>query len=314
MTLTDYELRILAECAGILPETPADFKKTEALILIEDSGFTDFGDITELGLSYLAEHWKGERELDTGEQRAMHSALRSSATMVHKATRDRALCPDCERESPYENHGWICTHGAGCVERAANMRINFAGSPEPRGLPTPDPFKFAIGQRVEKFGGSYQLSGEIAARWLTDKGEPRYVVNHKPIAPGLLHIYGEAQLREETPGACSSAETVAKLTAERDEARTQLGGLLARINGDGGSKQEELGTDLTCIEADRQIVRWLSADDDIGSLRALLKEAGGALENVSCKCGRICWDHLQRPYCKKFIARAVSAKIREATK
>lgn len=29
---------------------------------------------------------------------------------------DRALCPDCERESPYENHGWICTHGPGCVE------------------------------------------------------------------------------------------------------------------------------------------------------------------------------------------------------
>ena len=29
---------------------------------------------------------------------------------------DRINCHACERESPYENHGWICTKRAGCVE------------------------------------------------------------------------------------------------------------------------------------------------------------------------------------------------------
>lgn len=61
----------------------------------------------------------------------------------------------------------------------------------------PPPYAFAIGQRVKKVKGSYRLSGEIVARWRTDDNQPRYVVDHKPAAPGLLHIYNEKQLAPE---------------------------------------------------------------------------------------------------------------------
>jgi hypothetical protein len=55
-------------------------------------------------------------------------------------------------------------------------------------------FKFAIGAEVLKWTGSYRLAGVVKARFFTDSGDPRYVVDHKPIAPGLLHIYNEEQL------------------------------------------------------------------------------------------------------------------------
>ena len=93
--------------------------------------------------------------------------------------------------------------------------------------PASGAFKFAIGQRVEKVGGSYQLSGEIAARWLTDKGEPRYVVNHKPIAPGLLHIYGEAQLREMALRVGFDAQTIATITSALATANEALEKIVA---------------------------------------------------------------------------------------
>ena len=35
---------------------------------------------------------------------------------------DRAQCQDCERESPYENYGWICTHGPGCIEQTKKAK------------------------------------------------------------------------------------------------------------------------------------------------------------------------------------------------
>ena len=59
-------------------------------------------------------------------------------------------------------------------------------------------FKFEVGQRIVKVKG-YSLSGEVKARWLTDNNEPRYVVDHKPLVPGMCHIYNEEQLREDKP-------------------------------------------------------------------------------------------------------------------
>jgi hypothetical protein len=55
-------------------------------------------------------------------------------------------------------------------------------------------FKFAIGAEVLKWTGSYWLACIVKARFFTDSGDPRYVVDHKPIAPGLLNIYNEEQL------------------------------------------------------------------------------------------------------------------------
>jgi hypothetical protein len=52
--------------------------------------------------------------------------------------------------------------------------------------------RFTIGDRVEKFTGDYQLSGEVRAVFMTTRGKVRYVVEHDC---GILHIYSETNLR-----------------------------------------------------------------------------------------------------------------------
>jgi hypothetical protein len=51
---------------------------------------------------------------------------------------------------------------------------------------------FEVGNRVEKWTGDYQLSGEVRAVFTTRSGKVRYVVEHEP---GFLHIYSAANLR-----------------------------------------------------------------------------------------------------------------------
>lgn len=51
---------------------------------------------------------------------------------------------------------------------------------------------YAVGERVEKHTGDYQLTGEVRAVFTTKAGKVRYVVEHDP---GFLHIYGDANLR-----------------------------------------------------------------------------------------------------------------------
>lgn len=58
----------------------------------------------------------------------------------------------------------------------------------------PTRFTFQLGERVTKITGYYRLRGIVVARFLTVKGDIRYVVEHRPDAPGLLHIYGGANL------------------------------------------------------------------------------------------------------------------------
>lgn len=55
-----------------------------------------------------------------------------------------------------------------------------------------NPPRFAIGDRVEKFTGDYQLAGVVRAVFYTLAGKLRYVVEHEP---GFLHIYNQTQLR-----------------------------------------------------------------------------------------------------------------------
>ena len=55
------------------------------------------------------------------------------------------------------------------------------------------PFKFRVGDKVEKVGGSYQAEGIIAAAFKTRKGENRYVFDFDD-PEGILHIFGEKQL------------------------------------------------------------------------------------------------------------------------
>lgn len=51
-----------------------------------------------------------------------------------------------------------------------------------------------VGTRVRKTTG-YCLDGEIRAAFTTRSGKRRYVVEHMPLAPGLLHIYAPRNLR-----------------------------------------------------------------------------------------------------------------------
>lgn len=57
-------------------------------------------------------------------------------------------------------------------------------------------FVFKIGDKVEKCTGDYHLEGVVVAVFRTLAGKPRYVVEHQPLAPGLLHIYGPTNLRK----------------------------------------------------------------------------------------------------------------------
>ena len=57
-------------------------------------------------------------------------------------------------------------------------------------------FIFEIGDKVEKCTGDYHLEGVVVAVFRTLSGKPRYVVEHQPLAPGLLHIYGPTNLRK----------------------------------------------------------------------------------------------------------------------
>ena len=54
---------------------------------------------------------------------------------------------------------------------------------------------FEIGDKVTKCTGDYNLDGVVVAAFTTLSGKERYVVEHSPIAPGMLHIYSEQNLR-----------------------------------------------------------------------------------------------------------------------
>jgi hypothetical protein len=66
-----------------------------------------------------------------------------------------------------------------------------------RGSPA---FTFSLNQAVEKYSGAYILPGIVLAAFYTLAGDERYVVEHAPVAPGLLHIYGPHNLRPLTKG------------------------------------------------------------------------------------------------------------------
>lgn len=55
---------------------------------------------------------------------------------------------------------------------------------------------FEIGDKVQKCTGDYHLEGVVVAAFRTADGHERYVVEHRPLVPGLLHIYGPTNLRK----------------------------------------------------------------------------------------------------------------------
>ena len=56
--------------------------------------------------------------------------------------------------------------------------------------------KFHRGQRVVKAGGDYTFRGVVVAVFEKLSGKVRYVVEH---ADGMLHIFSESQLAEDSP-------------------------------------------------------------------------------------------------------------------
>ena len=53
---------------------------------------------------------------------------------------------------------------------------------------------FAVGDRVEKYKGSYRATGTVIAVGHTSAGAVRYVVEYDMPA-GLLHIHSDSDLR-----------------------------------------------------------------------------------------------------------------------
>ena len=54
-------------------------------------------------------------------------------------------------------------------------------------------FKFSVGDRVRKIGGSYQAEGFIVGVAVTTMGQVRYVFEFETF-PGMLHIFNDSQL------------------------------------------------------------------------------------------------------------------------
>lgn len=52
-----------------------------------------------------------------------------------------------------------------------------------------------VGDKAEKVGGTYQATGVIVAAWFELDNTPRYVFRFDQ-PKGLLHIFGQAQLRK----------------------------------------------------------------------------------------------------------------------
>ncbi len=57
---------------------------------------------------------------------------------------------------------------------------------------TETPFKFAVGDHVEKTGGDYYFDGIVVSTCRKLSGVDRYVVENPA---GILHIYGPNNLR-----------------------------------------------------------------------------------------------------------------------
>lgn len=53
-------------------------------------------------------------------------------------------------------------------------------------------------RRARKVGGSYQAEGTVVAEFLTTTGEQRYVFEFD-VPQGMLHIFGQSQLKFEEP-------------------------------------------------------------------------------------------------------------------
>lgn len=54
-------------------------------------------------------------------------------------------------------------------------------------------FKFKVGDRVRKIGGTYQAEGIIVGVAVTTRNDVRYVFEFEQF-PGMLHIFNESQL------------------------------------------------------------------------------------------------------------------------
>lgn len=56
-------------------------------------------------------------------------------------------------------------------------------------------FKFELGDKVRKVGGTYQAEGSIVGIAITTMGDVRYVFEFEQY-PGMLHIFNENQLEQ----------------------------------------------------------------------------------------------------------------------
>lgn len=60
----------------------------------------------------------------------------------------------------------------------------------------PEQTDLRVGDKVKKVSGDYHPEGVVIARFETLSGKVRFVVEHAPLMPGLLHIYSANNLEK----------------------------------------------------------------------------------------------------------------------
>jgi hypothetical protein len=102
----------------------------------------------------------------------------------------------CEVLDDYDVIAAKISEALACLRSVASAPADASPAPPNSAL-----FVFQIGATVFKHRGSYKLHGTVRAHFFTKDGDPRYVVDHEPTVPGLLHIYNEEQLMAAAPDA-----------------------------------------------------------------------------------------------------------------
>ena len=150
----------------------------------------------------------------------------------------RSDCPACERESPYENHGWVCTRGEGCVERKGAPAI-------------PDPSAFRRGAEAMRDSAKDKL--QFMYECLPD-GTAKYQLSSAVAAIAALPLPEAPPSRDDATAASEALRVARGLIKEAlDYHRTFYG------------------------DQDKHRKNWLMCDDKIeAALAALDALAGGA--------------------------------------
>ena len=112
-----------------------------------------------------------------------------------------------------------------------------------------------------------------AAEARNRRGMCTYCGHIETLPPGEDHKTGLVRIMAKHIESCEQhplkriAEIVDPIAAERDQARTELGNLLAVIHRDGGHYQSEHGTEKASKDAQEIVVKWLRDSEELAECK-----------------------------------------------